>query len=184
MDALELLRSDHDTVRGLFSEFADAREAADTDRMQQLQQQIFGELETHTAIEEEVFYPASREVGGEAESLVDEGLEEHHVVEQLMGELRERSEADETWVAKMQVLIENVEHHAEEEEQELFPKLRDAFGEGRLSELGEQLQEAKQRRELDHASKEELYEQAQQLDIEGRSSMTKEQLGEAVQHDS
>ena len=190
MDALLLLKSDHDVVRELFDQFKQAKEAEDTGRMGELQEKIFSELEVHTSIEEEVFYPAAEEVGGEAQELVNEGIEEHHVVEVLMGEIRDLTPDDDAWVAKMTVLIENVEHHAEEEEEELFPQLRKAFGDKRLERIGEKLADAKRRRGgqvhapsaegLADLSRDELYERAQQLDIDGRSAMTKEELAEAI----
>jgi hemerythrin superfamily protein len=190
MDALELLKSDHDVVRDLFEKFGQAKEAEDTARMVEVQRSIFTELEIHTAIEEEVFYPAAEEVGGEAEELIKEGVEEHHVVDVLMGEIRGLEPKDDAWVAKMTVLIENVEHHADEEEEELFPQLREAFGDDRLEQIGEKLAEAKRRRGgevrnpaavgLAELTRDELYERAQQLDIEARAAMTKEELAEAI----
>ncbi|MPZ73562.1 MAG: hemerythrin domain-containing protein [Nitriliruptorales bacterium] len=189
MDALTLLEKDHDTVRELFSQFKTAKERPDTNRMRSLQQRIFHELEIHTAIEEEVFYPAAEQVGQEAEELVNEGVEEHHVVDVLMSEIRGLEAEDDAWVAKMSVLIENVEHHAEEEETELFPKLREVFGKDRLAELGRQLEQAKQRRQQASAdpsryaamSRDELYERAKQRDIPGRSGMTKDDLAKALE---
>ncbi len=147
MDALQLLKSDHDTVRGLFEQFKQAKEAGDTERMGTVQRAIFRELEVHTSIEEEVFYPEAEAVGEEAEELVKEGQEEHHVVEVLMKEVSGLKPGDGTFAAKMTVLIENVEHHAEEEESELFPKLREAFGRERLRRMGTALREAKERHE-------------------------------------
>lgn len=188
MDALELLTKDHEVVRRLFSEFKTAKESEDTSRLASLKEQIFNELEVHTGIEEEVFYPAAKEVGGEAEELISEGVEEHHVVEVLMGEIAQLEPGDDTWTAKMTVLIENVEHHADEEEEELFPKLRNAFGKERLESLGEQLQAAKQRRlagrpsfSIDGVTREDLYELAQEKDIPGRSDMSKEELAAALE---
>ena len=194
MDALELLRNDHDTVRSMFEEFESAQEAEDTSRMADLQSRIFTELEVHTAIEEEVFYPAAKDVGGEAEELVLEGTEEHHVVDVLMEEIRSLNPDDDRWTAKMTVLIENVRHHAEEEEEELFPQLREAFGDDRLARMGEELEAAKQRRQRGSSqagasdagsdvTKEELYEKAKQQDVAGRSQMTKDELAEAVDED-
>ncbi len=197
MNALELLRTDHETVRGLFSTFSQAKEAGDVAQMGALQRTIFSELETHAAIEEEVFYPEAEQIGGEAQDLVNEGIEEHHVVKVLMGEIAALSPDDDAWVAKMTVLIENVEHHAEEEEDELFPQLREAFGDERLERMGAALAEAKQRRASgaagegsaqaaasgDEPTRDQLYEQAKEQDVAGRSTMTKDELAEAVDSD-
>ena len=194
MDALELLRSDHDTVRGLFDQFKSAHEAEDTEQMAQLKEQIFTELRVHTSIEEEIFYPEAEEVGEEAEELVGEGVEEHHVVKVLMGEIDQLDPSEDTWTSKMTVLIENVEHHAQEEEEELFPQLRETFGDEKLAEMGERLQQAKERHLADVAgggggegadsmSKQELYERAKEQGVEGRSQMSKEELAEAVEED-
>lgn len=143
MDAIQLLISDHNEVRGLFEQFRQAHEAEDMDRMKELQKEIFSELETHTRIEEDIFYPAVRETDEEelAET-VDEGVQEHHVVKILMREIEEVS-GDDTFQAKMKVLIENVEHHAGEEETEMFPELRQKMDQARLEELGAELEAAK-----------------------------------------
>ena len=189
MDALQVLKADHEVVRDLFSEFKKAKENDETSRLGDLQRKIFSELEVHTAIEEEVFYPEAKQVGEEAEELIAEGIEEHHVVKVLMGEIEQLEPSDEAFVAKMTVLIENVEHHAEEEEEELFPKLRKVFGDNRLEAMGDKLQAAKQRHGappvpesagLKELTRDELYEEASKLDIPGRSDMTKEQLAEAI----
>lgn len=188
MDALQLLKTDHDTVRGLFEQFKQAKEAGSTDQMKALQEQIFTELEVHTAIEEEVFYPEAKAVGEEAEELISEGVEEHHVVKVLMDEILALSPDDEAWAAKMTVLIENVEHHAEEEESELFPQLRTTFGDERLERIGEALEQAKLRRgapptpepDIVDLTRDELYAKAQDLQIEGRSDMTKDELIAAI----
>ena len=115
MDALELLTADHNRVRGLFARFQEA-EGSDEKEAAALADEIFRELEVHTTIEEQVFYPAVTEVNEELHDLVTEGIEEHHVVDSLMAEARGLLPADESWAAKVKVLIENVEHHAEEEE--------------------------------------------------------------------
>ena len=143
MDAIKLLTADHNEVRGLFEQFRQANEAEDMDRMKQLQKQIFSELETHTRIEEDIFYPAVRETDEEelAET-VDEGVQEHHVVKVLMREIEQVS-GDDTFQAKMKVLMENVEHHADEEETEMFPDVREKMDQARLEELGAELEAAK-----------------------------------------
>jgi hemerythrin superfamily protein len=143
MDAIEVLTSDHDEVREMFEAFRAAKEAENTDEMQALQQQIFEELETHTRIEENIFYPAVQALGvEELTEIVSEGIQEHHVVKVLMREIRELSD-QEIFEAKMTVLMENVEHHAEEEESEMFPDLREHMDEKRLNELGAELEAAK-----------------------------------------
>jgi hemerythrin superfamily protein len=143
MDAIELLTKDHNEVRGLFEQFKQAKEAEETDRMRQIQKEIFSELETHTRIEEDIFYPAVRDLDDEdLTETVAEGIQEHHVVKVLMREIEDVS-GDETFESKMAVLIENVEHHADEEEKELFPELRTKLGEPRLQELGAEMEAAK-----------------------------------------
>jgi hemerythrin superfamily protein len=143
MDAIRLLTEDHDTVRKLFEEFRTASETEDEQRERQLQEQIFEELQTHTRIEEDIFYPAVKALDvDELTETVDEGVQEHHVVKVLMREIADLSDHD-VFVAKMTVLIENVEHHAEEEESELFPELRERMGDERLEELGQELAAAK-----------------------------------------
>ena len=188
MDALQVLKADHEVVRELFDKFKDAKDAKDTEELSSLQEKIFRELEVHTSIEEEVFYPEAQQVGSEAEELVKEGIEEHHVVKVLMDEIEDLMPDDDAFVAKMTVLIENVEHHAEEEEEELFPKLRKVFGDERLEAMGKKLMDAKVRHGvppiamegLKELTREELYDMAQKQDIAGRGDMTKDELAEAL----
>ena len=113
MDGLELLRQDHDRVRTLFTSFREAADAEDGTQMAELVGEIFHELEVHTAIEEEVFYPMIHDAGGQdLTEHTDESYEEHHVVDVLMEEIRGLSADDPSFKAKMTVLMENVEHHA------------------------------------------------------------------------
>lgn len=143
MDAITLLTSDHETVRGLFDQFRTAKESDDVEKMRQMQKEIFVELETHTRIEEDIFYPAVKALGDdELTETIDEGFQEHHVVDVLMREIKNLKD-DDIFAAKMTVLIENVEHHADEEESELFPDLREKMGQERLEELGAELEAAK-----------------------------------------
>ena len=142
-DAIQVLTGDHDTVRDLFEPFEQAKESDDETTMRSLQQKIFSELETHTRIEEDIFYPAIRELGvDELTETIDESLQEHHVVNVLMREISDVATV-ETFVAKMTVLIENVEHHADEEEAEMFPKVRQHMSEADLETLGKELEAAK-----------------------------------------
>lgn len=186
MDALELLTKDHEVVRRLFSEFKTAKESEDTSRLASLKEQIFNELEVHTGIEEEVFYPAAKEVGGEAEELISEGVEEHHVVEVLMGEIAQLEPGDDTWTAKMTVLIENVEHHAGEEEDELFPEIRSKTTAEDRDTLGQQLDTRKGElgAPMLDATKDltlaQLHELATAQSIPGRSTMGHDELAATV----
>jgi hemerythrin superfamily protein len=181
MDALELLTADHNRVRGLFSRFQ-AAEGENDAQAARLAAKIFEELEIHTKIEEEIFYPEVTRLKDEIHELVTEGLEEHHVVDSLMEEVRVLTPSDEQWAAKMKVLIENVEHHAEEEEQEMFPKVRQAMNDDARTELGQRLEAMKAQfgaptaADKEHLSTEELNRLAREQEIPGRSNMKREEL--------
>jgi hemerythrin superfamily protein len=182
MDALSLLTADHNRVRGLFARFQAAEEEQDTAQMAVLAQKILTELEVHTTIEEEIFYPTIKEASEEIKDIVDEGVEEHHVADTLMGEVKTLTPEDDAWAAKMKVLIESVEHHAEEEEQEMFPPTRKAFDKATLEDLGMRLEARKAElgaptvADKEHLSTEELKELAKEQEIPGRSSMDREEL--------
>src|SRR5687768_15631075 len=124
MSALELLIGDHNRVRGLFTRFKSAKESDDLGEMTTLAQKILTELEVHSTIEEEIFYPELHDLDDEVDESITEGYEEHEVVKNLMAEIGAMEPNTEDWAAKVTVLIENVEHHAEEEEENLFPKVR------------------------------------------------------------
>ena len=134
MDALSLLTADHNRVRGLFARFQSAEEEKDTATMTELAAKIIVELEVHTTIEEEIFYPEIQGADEELKDTVDEGIEEHRVAKTLIGEIKMLTAEDDAWVAKMKVLIESVEHHAEEEEQEMFPETRKNFDKAALED--------------------------------------------------
>ena len=96
------------------------------------------DLEVHEAIEEEIFYPALKD-HPKTRDIALEGYEEHHVVDTVMGEMLELPVSDETWTAKFAVMKENLEHHIEEEESDMFPKARKVFDQQELDELGERM---------------------------------------------
>ena len=185
MNALDLLIADHNRVRGLFSRFDTAKEADDTTTMIELAGRIFDELTVHTTIEEGIFYPEVHDTDGEIAETVDEGVQEHHVVKVLMEELGQVEAGAQEWVAKMTVLIENVEHHAEEEETELFPSLRRPLAdqleemvirlEARKAELGAPVMADK----ID-LTKDQLLDLARAQAIPGRSTMSQEELAATV----
>ena len=142
MDAIALLKQDHKTVRGLFRRFEHAGPTA-TKTHQELAAQIIAELSRHAAIEEQLFYPAVREIFPDDEEYVLEALEEHHAAKSLLAEIDRLSPTHERFLAKMMVLIESVERHIQEEERTVFPELRRAMGRNQLTELGRALQAAK-----------------------------------------
>jgi hemerythrin-like domain-containing protein len=144
MDAIALLRSDHQAVKRLFRRFEQAGERATTTKSKTAKA-IVRELSQHAAIEEQVFYPAVRKEVPDAINEVLESLEEHHVVKWLCSEIEKLTPEDERFTPKVTVLIESVRHHIREEEGTLFPGVRQALGRKRLAELGENMEDAKLR---------------------------------------
>ena len=142
MDAITLLKDDHKRVKELFRRFERAGEHAHTTK-RRLVDQIIEELSVHAAIEEEVFYPAVRDAAGDTEDMVLESLEEHHLVKWLLWELERTEPEDERFDAKVTVLIENVRHHIQEEENDLFKRTRAAVGRKELQQLAEQMQKVR-----------------------------------------
>jgi hypothetical protein len=136
MDALELLHQDHQKVKELFLQAEDA----EGDELQRICSQIKNELQIHAHIEETIFYPAMQKYD-ELKDLVAESLEEHQEIKELLEEI---SADDEEIESKLEELMEVVEHHAEDEEEgEMFPKIRELVATAELEKMGEQLQAAK-----------------------------------------
>jgi hemerythrin-like domain-containing protein len=142
MDAIALLKADHDKVKGLLNELESTTERGIKTRSE-LFATIKGELTLHEIVEEEIFYPELK-AHPKAEDIVLEGYEEHHVVDLLMGELEALDVSDETWGPKAIVMKENIEHHIEEEEGEMFPKARQVFDSAELDDLGKRMEARKQ----------------------------------------
>jgi hemerythrin superfamily protein len=186
MDGLTLLIADHNRVRGLFSRFSAARESGDVEVMGSLVAVIGRELEVHTDIEETVFYPWAHDLSDEIADVVDEGIEEHHVAKVLLAEIRDLAAGADDWVAKVTVLIENVEHHAGEEEDELFPSVRSASDREALTKLADALEARKSQlgapvlADKQDLSNDELHELASAQEIPGRSSMDHDELAATV----
>ena len=143
-DAIVLLREDHKEIRAAFKKFQQAGKDA-TATKQRLVDSIIELLTVHTYIENEVMYPRVRELLPDLEDDVLESYEEHHVADLLVVELATMKAGDARFDAKTTVLIENVTHHIEEEEQDWFPKVREGLGRKQLQQLGEHLLEAKKR---------------------------------------
>ena len=141
MDAIALLKHDHDKVKKLLTELESTTERGIKTRTE-LFATIKGELTVHEIIEEEIFYPELK-AHPKARDIVLEGFQEHHVVDLLMGELEALDVSDETWGAKAIVMKENIEHHIEEEEGEMFKQARQVFDRKELDDLGARMEARK-----------------------------------------
>jgi hemerythrin superfamily protein len=143
-DAITSLREDHRRVEKLFKEFEKLEKAdAPAAQKRKVVAEVIRELAEHAWIEEQVFYPEVRAQVEDAEDVVLEGLEEHHIVKWTLSELEGMKGDEERFDAKMTVLIESVRHHVEEEEGEMFPKVREVIKRKALTELGERMDAAR-----------------------------------------
>jgi hemerythrin-like domain-containing protein len=142
MDAIQLLLADHRKVKGIMADLEPT-----TERAVKTREELFAtlklELTVHEIIEEEIFYPTLKQ-HPRAKEIVLEGYEEHDVVNILMGELEALPVDDQTWGPKAKVMIENIEHHIEEEEGDMFVKARQVFDRADLDQLGKAMAERKQ----------------------------------------
>ena len=149
MDALTLLKEDHDKVKGMLAKLDKTTERAEvtrTDGLQALKQ----ELTIHETVEEEILYPALKEFA-KTRDIALEAYEEHHVVDAILAELEQTPVDEETWAAKLTVMKENLEHHIEEEEEEMFKQARQVMDEGDLSELGDRMAARKEELQTVHS---------------------------------
>jgi hemerythrin-like domain-containing protein len=187
MDVIDLLIADHNRVRGLIARYEEADESS---AKHQLASKIIDELQIHMAAEEKVFYKSVKDRSSEIGEDVDEGYEEHHVAKTLISELESIKPGSDTWIAKMTVLIESVEHHVQEEEEELFPAVRSKSNLEWRKDLGVQLGDI----EADlgatpletklHLTYAALRERASAESIPGRSSMDHDTLAATVSGDT
>jgi hemerythrin-like domain-containing protein len=143
-DAIVLLKNDHKEIRKLFRDFRGARSGAEAEEGR-IVNKIIEALTVHTYIENEGMYPKVRELVPDLEDDILESYEEHHVADVLVVELAAMTPDDERFDAKTTVLIENVEHHIDEEEQEWFPKVREELGRKKMQEIGKRLLELKEK---------------------------------------
>jgi hypothetical protein len=149
MDAITLLKADHDKVSGIFAKLEETTERAAKTR-EELFGQLKQELDVHAHIEETIFYPVLKQEA-ETREVTMEGFEEHHVIKTLLKELEPMSVETEQWTAKLKVLKENVEHHVEEEEGEMFKGAREVLSKEQLEDLGARM-EAEKKRQLQQKS--------------------------------
>ena len=138
MNAIELLKSDHDKVDRLFQK---VKATPDGDH-KELFEKIKAELDVHTHIEETIFYPKLKEQE-ELEDIVLEGIEEHHQAKMFLRELANLADDSEKFEPKLKVLMEDITHHVQEEEGEMFPKVEEIFDAATLEELGKQMEAEK-----------------------------------------
>jgi hemerythrin superfamily protein len=141
MNAFELLKADHDKVGKLLKRIDETTERGVKTR-EDLFTQVKSELDLHAQIEETIFYPALEEADA-TRDITLEAYEEHRIVKQLLTELESMSKDSEEWTARFSVLKENVEHHVEEEEGEMFPKAKKVLSKEDQETLGTRMEEAK-----------------------------------------
>lgn len=139
-DANQMLRADHRKVKEMFRRFESTE---DKQERKAIADEVIIELDIHSRLEEEIYYPAVRRMSDDVEEIMNEAAEEHHVVELLMQEFLEMKASDPMFAAKFKVMSENVEHHIDEEESEMLPKATE-LGRDRMEELGQRMEARKQ----------------------------------------
>ena len=179
MDAVTLLTNQHHEAETLFQRI---EASTDPQEKQQLLTEVIAALRMHTKIEEEVLYPLIRNDMPEGSKMFEEAMMEHQEAKKAMKELEGMSPDESEWQDHFEILMHGVLHHAKEEEAEMFPKMKETFGEEKLQELGEKLEADSRGEIVIDLTVEELQEQAKASDIEGRSSMKKAELEEALGH--
>jgi hemerythrin-like domain-containing protein len=145
MDAIKFLKEEHATVKKLLSDL-ESTTARGVQKRQQLLARIAAELKSHTKIEEEIFYPAFRNAGEKSDDdkMFFEALEEHRAAGDLvLPDLLRTDVASEQFSGRAKVLKELVEHHADEEEKEMFPRAKKLMPKAELDDLGARLQARK-----------------------------------------
>jgi hemerythrin-like domain-containing protein len=143
MDAIDMLKADHKKVKELFQKYEAAGDRA-YQKKKGIAEEVFTEITIHSTLEEELFYPAVKaRTNKDGQDLVAESIEEHHVVATLIEELKPLDPKDERYDAKFTVLRENVEHHIEEEEGELFLEAEEVLGD-KIEDLSTQMKERKE----------------------------------------
>ena len=141
MDVFALLKADHERVAGMLEKIDQTTERAAKGREETFTR-LKQELDLHALLEEQIFYPALEEAD-DTRDLTLEAYEEHRLVKQLLSELEVEPKNTEEWTAKFTVLKENVEHHVEEEEGELFKKARKVLNKEEIEMLGQRIEQAK-----------------------------------------
>lgn len=188
-DGITMIINDHRIVEMLFDSY---ERSADPYMRVRLVAKMIEELSVHAVAEEQVLYPVMRRHLEGGDELVEHALAEHGEAKEVLTEIEQMPPASPEFDQKVREMMEEVRHHLEEEEGEHLPKLREAMTSDELTELGRRLRSAKGSApispllegaviDLADATRDELYAKAQELDIEGRSDMTKDELARALQ---
>ena len=191
LDGITMIINDHRNVDDLFGLF---EQGGDSDAEQRLRlvAKMIEELTVHAHIEEQELYPLVRTKLDDGEELFEHSLEEHQEVREVLGELERMDSTATDFYMKVMALIQDVRHHVDEEESDMLPRLHSALDDDELMALGMRLRQAKSSAPVSPAlaasgtgdgselTKDELYEQAQQMGVEGRSTMTKDELAREV----
>jgi hemerythrin superfamily protein len=184
MDGITLILTDHRIVEELFLSF---ERTDDPERKLMLAAKIVEELSVHADVEERELYPVIRERLEDGDELAEHALEEHAEAKEVLRAIEGTPVDDPAFDQRMRELIEEVRHHVEEEETEHLAKLRSVLGVEENRELGRRLRAAKHRApvspgvDAEKMTRDELYERAREIDLTGRSEMTKDELADALE---
>ena len=143
MNVLTILRRDHATVKSLFNKYSHTGKSSHEKKIQ-LFERIRRELQIHSRAEEEIFYPAIKAMNGtESRKLVSEALKEHNAVDELLIQISRLKPTEKNFDERMETLFENVDHHVELEEGEIFQFVEENCSEEELNDIGAQMAERK-----------------------------------------
>ncbi len=142
MNAIEVLSQDHRKVEQLYRQY---QQAPTNERKGEVVNEIIRELSVHASIEEEVLYPGVREALPDGDQLAQDSLQEHQSAKEILADLDKMSSDDPQFDHKVGQLMGDFEHHVQDEEGEMFPKLQQALGDDVLSDIGQELEQARKR---------------------------------------
>jgi hemerythrin superfamily protein len=187
-DVVDLIKAQHRRMETLLQQAQDA----EPERMGELLQQVATLLVPHSEAEESFVYPAIRDHARSEESEVKDGVAEHHHIEDLLRELLDEEPGSPGYDGKLAAMVGELQHHVEEEEQELLPVLSEKASEAERDELGARFAQATGQGDADAGAgsgavegrtREELYELAKEKDISGRSTMNRDELARALERE-
>lgn len=146
MNAIRYLLKEHEEIGKLFKQFVEADEKAHAQK-KVIADKVIGRIRRHARMEEEILFPAFKKKGGkEAEEMVEEGVEEHQVTKFVMARIKRTRPGDKSFGPKFKVLMESANHHFEEEELEVFPRVKKVLAKD-LERLGAEMAATEKRKE-------------------------------------